>query len=156
MSLRKCIFRHRELRMAFCNSILSWMCCIPTPRRIKATRGLVWEHDQQRGHTATDVAWSELLGVSPWPMLVFTLIGGIGLSTIMAWLRLRSGSVWTAVIFHMALNIHNQGFFENLTTETSWLTHYVSGEHGLMLAIVSAAAAFLFWRRRNSLPASVN
>ena len=96
------------------------------------------------------------LGVSPWPMLIFTLIGGIGLSTIMAWLRLRSGSVWTAVIFHMALNIHTQGFFQNLTTETSKLTHYISGEHGLMLAIVSAAIAYLFWRRRNSLPASVN
>ena len=96
------------------------------------------------------------LGVSPWPMLIFTLIGGIGLSTIMAWLRLRSGSVWTAVIFHMALNIHTQGFFQNLTIKTSWLTHYISGEYGLMLAIVSAAIAYLFWRRRNSLPASVN
>jgi membrane protease YdiL (CAAX protease family) len=93
------------------------------------------------------------LGVSPWPMLVFSLVAGIGLSTIMAWLRLRSGSVWTAVIFHMGLNIHNQGFFQNLTTETSSLTNYVSGEHGLMLAVVSAAAAYLFWRRRDSLPA---
>lgn len=94
------------------------------------------------------------LGVSPLPMLVFSLIAGIGLSTIMAWLRLRSGSVWTAVIFHMALNIHNQGFFENLTIETSWLTNYISGEHGLMLAIVSSAAAYLFWRKRDSLPAN--
>ena len=87
-------------------------------------------------------------------MLFFTLIAGIGLSTIMAWLRLRSGSVWTAVIFHMALNIHTQGFFQNLTIETSWLTHYFSGEHGLMLAIVSAAAAYLFWRKRGELPSN--
>lgn len=94
------------------------------------------------------------LGVSPWPMLVISLIAGIGLSTIMAWLRLKSGSVWTAVIFHMALNMHTQGFFQNLTIKTSWLTNYVSGEHGLMLAIVSAAIGYGFWRKRSELPAS--
>ena len=87
------------------------------------------------------------LGVSPIPLVAFILVSGIGLSTIMAWFRLRSGSVWTAVIFHMALNVHVQGFFQNLTTETSWLTHYISGEHGLMLALVSAAVGFLFWSR---------
>jgi len=92
------------------------------------------------------------LGISPLPMLAISLVAGVGLSTIMAWFRLRSGSVWTAVIFHMALNIHNQGFFENLTIKTSWLTHYISGEHGLMLALVSAAVGFWFWSRRAQLP----
>ena len=91
------------------------------------------------------------LGVSPWPMLAISLVAGIGLSTIMAWLRLRSGSVWTAVIFHLGLNIHTQGFFQNLTTETSWLTNYVSGEHGLMLALVSAAIGYWFWTKRGEL-----
>lgn len=94
------------------------------------------------------------LGVSPWVMLPISLVAGIGLSTIMAWLRLRSGSVWTAVIFHMALNVHTQGFFENLTIETSWLTNYVSGEHGLMLALVSAAVGYWFWRIRAEIPAT--
>lgn len=92
------------------------------------------------------------LGVSPLPMLAISLVAGIGLSTIMAWLRLKSGSVWTAVIFHMALNIHTQGFFQNLTIKTSWLTHYISGEHGLMLALVSAAVGFWFWQKRGELP----
>lgn len=88
---------------------------------------------------------------SPWPMLVFYLVSGIALSTIMAWLRLKSGSVWTAVIFHMALNIHIQGFFQNLTIETSWLTNYISGEFGLMLALVAPVFGYLFWRRRDEL-----
>lgn len=92
------------------------------------------------------------LGVSPLPMLLISLVAGVGLSTIMAWLRLRSGSVWTAVIFHMALNVHTQGFFQNVTIKTSWLTHYISGEHGLMLALVSAAIGFWFWRKRDELP----
>ncbi|MBV1866897.1 MAG: CPBP family intramembrane metalloprotease [Marinosulfonomonas sp.] len=91
------------------------------------------------------------LGVSPIPLMAFVLIASIGLSTIMAWFRLRSRSVWTAVIFHMALNVHTQGFFQNLTVKTSWLTHYISGEHGLMLAIVSAAAGYWFWSRRAQL-----
>lgn len=91
------------------------------------------------------------LGVSPWVMLPISLVAGIGLSTIMAWFRLKSGSVWTAVIFHMVLNSHTQGFFQNITIETSWMTNYVSGEHGLMLAIISAGMGYWFWRKRGSL-----
>ncbi len=94
------------------------------------------------------------LEVSPWPLMAFSLIAGIGLSTILAWFRIKSGSVWTAVLFHAALNIHNQGFFQNLTEKTSSLTHYISGEHGLMLALVSAAFGFWFWRKRGELPGS--
>lgn len=96
------------------------------------------------------------LDISPWPMLFFLLIAGIGLSTIMAWLRLRSGSVWTAVIFHMVLNILNQGVFQNLTVKTSWLTSYISGEHGLMLALVSGLAGIWFWRKRDALPGRID
>jgi CAAX protease family protein len=91
------------------------------------------------------------LDVSIWPLILFTLISSIGLSCIMAWLRLKSGSLWTAVIFHAALNIHIQGFFQNLTVETSKLTNYISGEQGLMMALVTTIAAFLFWRKRNQL-----
>ena len=94
------------------------------------------------------------LGVSVWPLLISSMIGGVSLSFIMAWLRLKSGSVWTAVFFHAALNAHNQGFFQNMTTETSSLTHYISGEYGLMLALVSAVVAYLFWRNRDKLPQS--
>jgi len=90
--------------------------------------------------------------ISPWPIMVFAIIAGIGMSTIMAWLRIKSGSVWTAVIFHGALNTFNQTIFQNLTTETSNLTHYISGEHGLMLALIAAAVAYYFWRKRGELP----
>jgi membrane protease YdiL (CAAX protease family) len=79
------------------------------------------------------------------------MIGGVGISFILAWLRIQSGSLWTAVIFHVALNIHLQGFFMNLTTETSDLTRYISGEQGLMMAVVMVIAAYLFWRKRSLL-----
>ena len=92
------------------------------------------------------------LDVSAWPLLFATLLGGIALSFILTWFRIASGSVWTAVLFHAALNVQNQGFFQAITVETSWLTNYVSGEYGFMLAAVSAAVAVAFWRVRDRLP----
>ena len=92
------------------------------------------------------------LGVNTAYLLITATVGGIGLSTIMAWLRLKSGSVWTAVFFHAALNSYNQGFFENLTETTSNLTNYLSGEFGLMMSLVAAFTGYLFWRKRDALP----
>jgi membrane protease YdiL (CAAX protease family) len=92
------------------------------------------------------------LGVNTVYLLITATVGGIGLSTIMAWLRLKSGSVWTAVFFHAALNSYNQGAFENLTETTSNLTNYISGEFGLMMSLVAAFTGYLFWRKRDSLP----
>jgi membrane protease YdiL (CAAX protease family) len=91
------------------------------------------------------------LGVNTAYLLIAATVGGIGLSTIMAWLRLKSGSVWTAVFFHAALNSYNQGFFENLTETTSNLTNYISGEFGLVMSLVAAFTGYLFWRKRDAL-----
>ncbi len=95
---------------------------------------------------------AEELGVNTVYLLLTATVGGIGLSTIMAWLRLKSGSVWTAVFFHAALNSYNQGFFESLTETTSNLTNYISGEFGLMMSLVAASTGYLFWRKRDALP----
>jgi len=94
------------------------------------------------------------MGISVFWLLLMTLISGTGLSVIMAWFRLKSGSLWTAVIFHAAINIWIQGFFQPLTIQTSDLTPYISGEQGLSMALVTAAAAYYFWRRRGELSQS--
>ncbi len=49
------------------------------------------------------------LGVNTVYLLITATVGGIGLSTIMAWLRLKSGSVWTAVFFHARLELVQPG-----------------------------------------------
>lgn len=91
------------------------------------------------------------LEASAWPLILSSFPAGIALTFILNWLRLRSGSVWTAVIFHAALNIHNQSFFEAITATTTELTRYVSGQHGVMFAIVTAATASVFWTMRSRL-----
>jgi len=97
---------------------------------------------------------AEELGVNTAYLLLMATVGGIGLSTIMAWLRLKSGSVWTAVLMHAGLNAYNQGVFQNLTETTSNLTNYISGEFGLMMSLVAVFAGYLFWRKRDALPQS--
>jgi membrane protease YdiL (CAAX protease family) len=86
----------------------------------------------------------------PYQLLVMT-IQGIAIGTVVAWIRLMSGSLWTAVIFHAVLNPFGQGLFSQLTIDTG-ITPYIAGEQGLALAISWSIVAFLFWRRRSDLP----
>ena len=67
------------------------------------------------------------------------------------WLRLKSGSVWTGVIFHSSHNLFIQSVFTPLTTDTG-STRYWYDEFGIVLALVSVVIGYLFWRKRNELP----
>jgi uncharacterized protein len=77
----------------------------------------------------------------------------IGLSVIMTWLRLRSGSVWPCAILHASHNLFIQGFFTPLTGERGGVTRYVIGEFGLAVPAVILLFAVLFWLRRKELAA---
>jgi CAAX protease family protein len=69
----------------------------------------------------------------------------------LAWLRLRSGSVWPAAMLHATHNLFVQGFFDRVTVNTgptAWLT----GEFGAALAVTIGVTAWLFWRHRGALP----
>ena len=67
------------------------------------------------------------------------------------WLRLKSGSLWTAVILHASHNAFIQAIFNPLTGNTG-PTPYVIGECGFGLALAAVVMAFLFWQRRSELP----
>lgn len=82
-------------------------------------------------------------------LVCFTLLV-FGASFAFAWLRLRSGSLWTGVFLHASHNLYIQAIFDRITTDTGY-TKYFSGEFGIMLAIVSALIAYLFWRKRSAL-----
>jgi uncharacterized protein len=82
-------------------------------------------------------------------LLVFTWMV-VASSFIYAWLRLKSGSLWTAVFLHASHNLFIQQIFDPLTLDRGW-TKYVTTEFGVGLAVAYTAAAFYFWRRRNEL-----
>jgi membrane protease YdiL (CAAX protease family) len=86
--------------------------------------------------------------------LVCFVVLVVGVSFLYAWMRLKSGSVWTGVILHASHNIFIQGFFDPLTRE-SRLTNYAIGEFGFGLAIVAVVLAVVFYRKRGELPAMI-
>ena len=71
----------------------------------------------------------------------------LAISFPFAWLRLKSGSLWTAALLHTTHNIFIQGFFDRLTRDTG-VTPYITGEFGVGLALTSLAVAYVFWSMR--------
>ena len=69
------------------------------------------------------------------------------MSFVFAWMRLKSGSLWTGVLLHASHNLFIQDFFDRITTDTG-KTKYVIGEFGAGLAIVCIFFAAYFWTRR--------
>ncbi len=86
------------------------------------------------------------------PQLLLFLLGVTAVTFIISWLRLKSGSVWPAILFHASHNLYIQWLFDPLTTETSSLSKYVVGESGIPLTIVFVVLAVVFWRLRKRLP----
>jgi uncharacterized protein len=76
----------------------------------------------------------------------------VGISFPMAWLRLRSGSVWPAALLHASHNLFIQGFFDTVTVDTG-VTKYLLSEFGAVLALTAAITAWLFWRLNQKHPA---
>ena len=72
-------------------------------------------------------------------------------SFVLAWLQLKSGSVWPAAILHGTHNLYVQTFLDPVTTDTG-ITEYVVGEYGLALGIAWTAIAWVCWRLRGRLP----
>lgn len=86
----------------------------------------------------------------PYSLFCFTL-SVIAISFPMAWLRLKSGSLWTGMIFHASDNLFLEDVFKNLTKDTG-ITNYLVGEFGILIAIACLIFAFIFWQRRHELP----
>jgi membrane protease YdiL (CAAX protease family) len=90
-------------------------------------------------------------GVSKSYALACFFILVVATSIPMAWIRLRSGSVWPAAIFHASHNLFVQAVFTPITVSTSWISPYAIDEFGFALPIVVMGAAWLFWRRDRAL-----
>jgi membrane protease YdiL (CAAX protease family) len=71
----------------------------------------------------------------------------IGISFLFAWMRLKSGSLWTGAFLHASHNLFIQGIFTPLTIDTG-KTKWVIDEFGFALAIAAIVVAVIVWRRR--------
>ena len=82
-----------------------------------------------------------------WYGLAVVSANMIGLCFVLTWLRLKSGSLWTAVILHASSNHFIQHFFDPMTAYTG-RTKYILGEFGIGFTLVVALLAAYFWMRR--------
>lgn len=71
-----------------------------------------------------------------------------------SWLRLKSGSIWTAVLFHASHNLYIQRLFDPLTIEVNSLSKYMIGESGIVMMVIFIGLAVIFWSFRKQLQES--
>jgi uncharacterized protein len=86
-------------------------------------------------------------GTPTWYGLICFTTMVVASSFILAWLTLRSGSLWPAAIFHASHNLFIQSILSPLTRDTG-VTRYIIDEFGIGLAITTLIGAVIVWRRR--------
>ena len=82
-------------------------------------------------------------GVKSVEVLCF-LCSAISISGPMAWLRLKSGSLWPAAMLHAAHNLIIQSVFDRFTVRGDGAITMV-GEFGVVLAAVTLLVSLPFW-----------
>lgn len=81
-------------------------------------------------------------------LFFFTLLI-VSYSVIMAYLRCKTDSLWTAVIFHMSGNVFLQKIFTPLTIGNESSAWYMD-EFGAVPALVAFIFAIFFWKKGKS------
>ena len=89
-------------------------------------------------------------GTPVWFVLICFTISVLAASFVFAWLRLKSGSVWTAVFLHASHNLFIQQIFDTVTVDRG-STRYFTTEFGLGMTLAYVLLAWYFWRRRGEL-----
>jgi CAAX protease family protein len=109
--------------------------------------GLVWSSWHY-----TILIWGDYNSGTPawFGLTCFTVMVVAG-SFIFAWLRIKSGSVWTAALLHASHNLYVQAIFTPLTRNTGKTAWYID-EFGVVLPLVSVVFAIYFGTRRGELP----
>ncbi|HYL62795.1 MAG TPA: type II CAAX endopeptidase family protein [Candidatus Methylomirabilis sp.] len=91
-------------------------------------------------------------GTPTWYGLTCFTVMVIADSFIFAWMRLKSGSLWTGAILHASHNLYIQGIFTPITRNTGKTAWYID-ELGCVLPLVVVVFAIYFWSKRRDLPA---
>lgn len=98
------------------------------------------------------IFFSTYSGAGPvWYSVAVFVPSVMGAGLILAWLRLRSGSVVTAILFHGFWNYFIQQFYPALTISTP-ASEMMLGEFGWACPVVYVILALVFWHYRGQLP----
>jgi membrane protease YdiL (CAAX protease family) len=89
-------------------------------------------------------------GTNRWYALFCFTLTCISMSFMLAWFRLKSDSLWPAVLFHGSHNVFLPIVFDNLTRNTGHTLLYTS-VFGAVPASTSALFALYLWTRREEL-----
>ncbi len=92
-------------------------------------------------------------GTPTWYGLTCFTVMVISISFVFAWMRLKSGSLWTGAILHGSHNLYIQAIFTPLTRDTG-KTKWFIDEFGCVIPIVVIFFAIYFWSKRRELPAA--
>jgi membrane protease YdiL (CAAX protease family) len=92
-------------------------------------------------------------GTPTWYGLLCFTVMVVAISFIFAWMRLKSGSLWTGAILHASHNLYIQGVFTPSTGDTGKTAWYID-EFGCVVPLVTIAFAIYFWTRRRELPSA--
>ena len=84
-------------------------------------------------------------GAPAWYSITCFTISAVAGSFIMAWLTLRTRSLWPAAILHASHNLFIQSILTPLTKDTG-PTRYIIDEFGLGLVVTITIVALLVWR----------
>src|SRR5207253_10935922 len=89
-------------------------------------------------------------GTPTWYGLTCFTVMVVAINFVFAWMRLRSGSLWTGAILHASHNLYIQAIFTPLTRNTGKTAWFID-EFGAVLPIVVVLFAVYFWRRRHEI-----
>ena len=89
-------------------------------------------------------------GTPSWYAMSCFMTMVIGMSFIYTWFRMKSGSLWTAVILHATHVLYVHTIFTPLTTDTGNTAYYID-EFGIVLPIVVLVFAIYYWNKRGEL-----
>jgi membrane protease YdiL (CAAX protease family) len=87
-------------------------------------------------------------GTPAWYALICFTMMVVSISFVFAWMRLKSGSLWTGVFLHASHNLFIQSIFTPLTKNTG-KTAYVIDEFGFALPLAAIFFALFFWKKRH-------
>jgi membrane protease YdiL (CAAX protease family) len=91
-------------------------------------------------------------GTPTWYGLTCFTVMVIAIGFVFAWMRLKSGSLWTGAILHASHNLYIQTIFTPLTSNTGKTAWFID-EFGCVVPVMAVVFAVYFWRRRGELKA---